>query len=48
VIGAVEVLLPIAAVDDLQRVLRDWPPGKPARLALLRRGGRLEVTAFPR
>jgi S1-C subfamily serine protease len=37
----------IAGIDELQTVLRDWPPGKPAGLHLLRRGERLMVTVFP-
>jgi S1-C subfamily serine protease len=39
---------PLATVDRLQAVLRDWPAGKPASLELLRRGHRLLVTVFPR
>jgi S1-C subfamily serine protease len=39
---------PVTRVDELQAILRDWPPGKPAVLDLLRGGRRLSVTAFPR
>ena len=37
----------IAGIDDLQAVLRDWPPGKPAVLSLLRVGMMREYSVFP-
>jgi S1-C subfamily serine protease len=38
---------PIVDVDALHRHLRDWPPGAAVRLAVLRRGQRLEVDVTP-
>jgi S1-C subfamily serine protease len=38
---------PITSVDDLHRLLRDWPPAKRAELTLLRRGQRLLVPVYP-
>jgi S1-C subfamily serine protease len=37
----------ISAIDELQALLRDWPPGKPAELQLLRRGKPHSVTVVP-
>jgi len=37
----------VASIDALQGLLRDWPPGKPAQLQLLRRGKPLTVTVVP-
>jgi S1-C subfamily serine protease len=37
----------ISSIDELQALLRDWPPGKPAELHLLRRGKPLKVTVVP-
>ena len=37
----------VSSIDELQGLLRDWPPGKPAELHLLRRGKPLSVTATP-
>lgn len=39
---------PIDAVDQLQAVLRDWPPGKEATIALIRAGRWMQVVAYPR
>jgi S1-C subfamily serine protease len=37
----------VASIDHLQGVLRDWPPGMPAPLDLVRGGRAIDVTAFP-
>jgi S1-C subfamily serine protease len=37
----------VGGIDELQRLLRDWPPGKPATVELLRAGERREVVVFP-
>jgi len=37
----------ITSVDDLHRILRDHPPGKPAALEVIRRGGRITVPITP-
>ncbi len=37
----------IEGVDEIHRRLRDWPPGLPARLAVLRRGQRVDVDVTP-
>ena len=37
----------ISTIDSLQALLRDWPPGKPASLDLLRRGKPIAVTVVP-
>jgi putative serine protease PepD len=37
----------VASIDELQGVLREWPPGQPAPLRVLRRGKALELTAVP-
>ena len=37
----------VASIDELQGVLREWPPGAPAALRVLRRGKPLELTAVP-
>lgn len=37
----------VASVDDLHRLLRDHPPGKPAALDVLRRGARITVPITP-
>jgi S1-C subfamily serine protease len=38
---------PVTSVDALHRLLRDWPPGQGAELAVLRRGQRLQLTITP-
>jgi S1-C subfamily serine protease len=38
---------PVTTVDDLHRLLRDWSPGRPASLRLLRRGQPLTVEIRP-
>ncbi|HYM47740.1 MAG TPA: trypsin-like peptidase domain-containing protein, partial [Burkholderiaceae bacterium] len=38
---------PVRHVDDLHRLLSEWPSGEPAQLALLRRTQRLAVTVVP-
>ena len=37
----------IEGIDQLQTLLRDWPPGKPASLRILRRGAMVEQAIFP-
>jgi S1-C subfamily serine protease len=37
----------ISTIDSLQALLRDWPPGKPAPLDLLRRGKVITATVVP-
>lgn len=37
----------VGSVDDLHRLLRDWPPGQSAELVLLRRGQRLGLSISP-
>jgi S1-C subfamily serine protease len=37
----------VASVDDLHRMLAEWPIGKPVRLTVVRREERLEITAVP-
>lgn len=39
--------IPVRHVDDLHRLLSEWPSGEPARLELLRRTQRLTVTVVP-
>ncbi len=38
---------PVTGIDQLQALLRDWPPGMAALLALVRGGRAVDVTAFP-
>jgi S1-C subfamily serine protease len=38
---------PLASIDQLQTALRDWPPGKPASLHILRAGRSQQATVFP-
>jgi S1-C subfamily serine protease len=38
---------PVASIDDLHRLLRDWPPAKSAELVLLRRGQRMHLAITP-
>jgi S1-C subfamily serine protease len=38
---------PVTSIDQLQAVLRDWPPGMAAPLALVRAGRAVDATAFP-
>jgi S1-C subfamily serine protease len=38
---------PVTSIDQLQAVLRDWPPGMVAPLALVRAGRAVDATAFP-
>jgi S1-C subfamily serine protease len=37
----------VTGIDQLQALLRDWPPGMAAPLALVRGGRAVDVTAFP-
>ncbi|HYA03246.1 MAG TPA: trypsin-like peptidase domain-containing protein, partial [Syntrophobacteria bacterium] len=37
----------VASVDDLHRMLAEWPIGKPVHLTVVRREERLEITAVP-
>lgn len=37
----------VTSIDDLHRVLRDWPPGQRAALGVVRRGQRLELEIEP-
>jgi S1-C subfamily serine protease len=37
----------VASIDELQGLLREWPPGRPAELHILRRGKALTITAVP-
>jgi len=37
----------IDSVDDLHRLLRDWPPGRPAQVRVVRRGQLLDVDIIP-
>jgi S1-C subfamily serine protease len=38
---------PIGGVDELHRVLRNWTAGKPATLAVIRRGARIHIDITP-
>jgi S1-C subfamily serine protease len=38
---------PVTGIDQLQALLRDWPPGMAAPLAIVRGGRAVDVTAFP-
>lgn len=38
---------PVTGIDDLHRLMRDWPVGRAAELAVLRRGRRLPVEITP-
>ncbi len=38
---------PVHSIDDLHRLLRDWPPARSAELSLVRRGQRLAVAITP-
>jgi S1-C subfamily serine protease len=37
----------VSSIDELQGLLREWPPGRPAELHILRRGKALTLTATP-
>ncbi|HTE54417.1 MAG TPA: trypsin-like peptidase domain-containing protein [Kofleriaceae bacterium] len=37
----------VSSIDELQAFLREWPPGQPAPLRVLRRGKPLELTVVP-
>jgi S1-C subfamily serine protease len=37
----------VATVDDLHRMLAEWPIGKPVHLTVIRLEERLEITAVP-
>ena len=37
----------VARVDDLHRMLAEWPIGKPVHLTVVRLEERLEITAVP-
>jgi S1-C subfamily serine protease len=37
----------IAGIDQLQAVLRDWPPGKPAAMSVIRNGTMRKYSVFP-
>lgn len=37
----------VTGIDELHRLMRDWPPGRPAELVVLRRGQRLRVEITP-
>jgi S1-C subfamily serine protease len=38
---------PVGGVDDLHRLLRDWPPGQAAPIVVIRRGARVDVSITP-
>jgi S1-C subfamily serine protease len=38
---------PVTSVDDVHRLLTDWPIGRPVRLTALRRTELVEVTVTP-
>jgi S1-C subfamily serine protease len=38
---------PVASIDELQAILREWPPGQPATVGLLRRGKAMELAVTP-
>ncbi len=38
---------PVTGIDHLQALLRDWPPGMAAPLAIVRGGRAVDATAFP-
>jgi len=38
---------PVTGIDQLQALLRDWPPGMAAPLAIVRAGRAVDATAFP-
>jgi S1-C subfamily serine protease len=37
----------VEGVDDLHRALRDWTPGQPAELVVIRRGQKLSISIVP-
>jgi len=37
----------VATIEDLLRMLRDWQPGQPVALRILRRGRAMEISASP-
>ena len=37
----------VESIDDLHRLLAEWPIGEPIRLTILRRGRKLEIEAQP-
>jgi S1-C subfamily serine protease len=37
----------VESIDDLHRMLAEWPIGEPIRLTILRRGRKLEIEAVP-
>jgi S1-C subfamily serine protease len=37
----------VARVDDLHRMLAEWPVGKPVQLTVIRLKERLKITAVP-
>jgi len=38
---------PIESVDELHRMLRTWEAGKPTRIAIIRRGARIDLDITP-
>jgi S1-C subfamily serine protease len=38
---------PVEGVDELHRILRNWPAGTQARIAVIRRGARLDLDITP-
>jgi S1-C subfamily serine protease len=37
----------VESIDDLHRMLAEWPIGEPIHLTILRRGRKLEIQAVP-
>ena len=37
----------VESIDDLHRMLAEWPIGEPIQLTILRRGRKLEIEAVP-